>query len=394
MLRCTRRTVPAVLVAISLIFETATGERCSTSTLLLHCTSRCAGLDNASAVSSNPPPEQVLAPPQAELLAQLENEARSSGSVTFAQLAESGSPTFPSYPSDKNFTDQTAYAPAHRALTPDQLMALVGPAAAIEWTEVRKATFGCVDGRHAHAGVFSYGGDLGEFALALSVLEHVSQRPIGQAETTQLLEGWLKALGAAGGGFGACVDGAAVTSLGAAVGVADLDMSSPPEEARGALLLRVIAPEFVGNEHLKWQLHYPKTYATRRPLVEQVVRAFYGILWNKYHPSYATVRLHAMSGQRAERAVVPVHTSHWCGGEQGLAPILPSKSRGGSVFVYHPDAVAMRRDALVRYLSAVAAPAVDRIELGARVRTLGDGQAALTEKSLAGMLRSYSLLVK
>jgi len=378
----------AALITL-LVAAPAMAERCATSTLALHCVSRCAGLDNASATSSNPPPEQVLGPPNAELLAQLENEAKAPkrrGLSLFAQLAEGAN--------SNNFTDQTVYAPAHRALTPDQVMALVGPAAAIEWVPVRRAAFGCVDGRYASGGLYAYGGDLGEFALALSVLEHVGQRPIGQAETTQLLEGWLRQLNAAGGGFGACVDAAAAAALASTVGLPELDLSAPPEEARAALMLRLVAPEFVGSEHIKWLLHYPKTYATRRTLIEQLVRSFYGILWNVHHPAHDTVKLDALYGQRAERAVVHVHTSHWCAAEQGLAPNLPSKSRGGSFFVYHPDAVAARRDALVRYLAGVVSPPIDRAEFGGRVRTLGDGQAALTEKSLAGMLRSYSLMVK
>ena len=102
----------------------------------------------------------------------------------------------------------------------------------------------------------------------------------------------------------------------------------------------------------------------------------------------------AVAVEHAERAVVHVHTSHWCAAEQGLAPLLPSKWRGGSVLVYHPEAVASRRDVLVRYLSSTLAPPVDRVEFAARLRSLGDGQAALTEKSLAGMLRSYSVMIK
>ena len=97
------------------------------------------------------------------------------------------------------------------------------------------------------------------------------------------------------------------------------------EDVRAQLMIRVVAPEFVGNEHFKWLLHYPKTYATRTPLIEQVVRAYYGILWNAYHPQRAVLALDVLTGQRAERAVVHVHTSHWCAVEQHLAPTLPSR---------------------------------------------------------------------
>ena len=53
-----------------------------------------------------------------------------------------------------------------------------------------------------------------------------------------------------------------------------------------------------------------------------------------------------------------------------------------------------RREALVRFLSianSIGGSAVERADYEARVRTLGDGQAQLTEKALAGMLRGYSI---
>ena len=407
------RTLRYASLTFSLLLLPAlvSAERCATSTLVLHCTGRCAGVNASSVSSSNPAPEQVLAPPSADVLAQLENEAdgasgryqpRSRSFGLFAQLGEgkpqphAGSPTATTVPSALNFSDQTVYAPAHRAFTPEQLMALLGPASGVEWAPLAKSHLGCVDGRHATPGLYAYGGDLGEFALGLSVLEHVAQRQVGQAETTRLLEGWLRTLGESGGGFGACVDAAAASQLAAAVGLGSqpLELSNPPEEVRADVMVRLVAPEFVGSDHLKWMLHYPQTYATRTALVEQVIRAFFGILWNPYHPSKHTLALDTLSGARAERAVVHVHASHWCATEQRLAPTLPTKTRGGSMFIYHPDAVAARREALARQLAGSVTPPVASGELLARVKTLGDGQAALSEKALAGMLRSYALMVR
>ena len=220
---------------------------------------------------------------------------------------------------------------------------------------------------------------------------------MAQAETTRLLEAWLAKLGQAGGGFASCIDAAAAAQLAAAVGVTStepIDMASPPEEVRAPLMLRLVAPKFVGSPHLKWMLHYPQTYATRTPLVEQAIRAYFGVLWNAHHPLRAALALDTLGGAKAERAVLHVHASHWCAREQGLAPMLPSKAPGGAIFAYHPDVVAARREALVQLLAGSVTPPVERTELLARVQTLGDGQAALTEKALAGMLRSYALMVK
>lgn len=301
----------------------------------------------------------------------------------------------PTEPSDQAFTNQTVYTPTHRALSPDQLMAALGPTADVEWLPIETSMFHCADGRHSSSGLYAYGGDLGEFALVLSVLEHMGGAPIGQSETTRLFESWLHALHEKGGRFCSCIDASAVKQLAAAVGQdADLEMANPPEEARASLMLRVVAPEFVGVEHLKWMLQFSDTYATRRSLVEQLLRSFYGVLWNRYHPLHTAVHLHVITGARAERAVVHVHANHWCSVERGLAPALPSKTRAASLLLVHPDALAIRREAVMHHLSRVSALTVDVDEFSARVRTLGEGQGQLTEKALAGMLRSYELLFK
>ena len=60
----------------------------------------------------------------------------------------------------------------------------------------------------------------------------VGQRQIAQAETTALLEAWLRRLHEDGGAFAACIDGSAVAQLARAVSVpvTDLDMALPPED--------------------------------------------------------------------------------------------------------------------------------------------------------------------
>lgn len=139
----------------------AVSERCASSSLVLHCTSRCAGVNVTSFSSTNPPPEQVLAPPSAEVLAQLENEAdgvRAKKDVSrgrrafslFAQLAEGtapkdGSPSVPTTPGTANFSDQVAalYArlPNHPLLRPTPHVAHSVPSCA--WTLMLGCLRGC-----------------------------------------------------------------------------------------------------------------------------------------------------------------------------------------------------------------------------------------------------------
>jgi len=392
--------MPLALFVTSWLPALASAERCTAATFSLHCESRCAGV-NASALDPPQPPVEQVMPAVTSGGSSLRRWLRGGSPLVYGDTPQAGSPTTPSTPSDTNFTANTVYAPAHRSLSPTELMAFLGTPSSVEWVPMRQASLTCVDGRHANGGLYAYGGDLGEFALGLSVLEHVYSRALSQAETTHLLEGWLARVHAAGGQLGACIGAAAVAQLAASVGAPSLTtaeaykafITSPPDEARPLLMLRLVTPEFVGCDHLRWMLLYPSTYATRTALVQQLIRAFYTILWNQYHPDQAGLALRVPHGQRVDRAVVHVHASHWCATEQGLAPLLPSKTPGGSMLVVHKDAVRVRRAELCRYLGDTSSPVVDIEELCRRMGTLGDGQAALSEKALAGMLRAYALTI-
>ena len=247
-----------------------------------------------------------------------------------------------------------------------------------------------------------------------------------------------------------CTSAATVTQLAAAVGASAVDLAQPSEDLRPSLMLRLVAPEFVGSEHVKWMLQNPDAYTVRRPLVEQLIRSFYGVLWNEFHPFRRRVKLEVFTGAHAERAIARLHTGRWCTAEQGVAPALPTRSRLGSLFVHTPDAVTARRADLVTFFATRASPPVDAFEsaprrappatlsshsfdhlhptnphfhahtpviarpcaalccpptlyshpslsylaVRSRVAALGDGQAQLTEKAMTGMLRSYSMLIK
>ena len=56
--------------------------------------------------------------------------------------------------------------------------------------------------------------------------------------------------------------------------------------------------------------------------------------------------------------------------------------------------IELRRAELVTFFSQRVSPAVEPNELKQRISALGDGQGHLTEKAMAGMLRSYAVLVQ
>jgi len=397
-----------------LLLVTARADKCVVSSVVVHCETRCAGVNATSWASTNPPSLLLMSPTvsasaTSQLLAELEVEPGDSkglappGAAVFAELEAqvqepttieaphtAGLPVIPGAITASQITEQTIYGPIHEAITPDELMAFVGSADSVEWKSVKTAPFACVDGRFPNSELYAYGGDFGEFLLALTVYEQMLQKQLSQAETTYLFTKWL----GEGVGFAMCTDSVAVNALATAVGAHALDLARPPEEHAASLMLRVVAPEFVGDVHTKWMLQHPDTYAVRRALAEQLMRSFFGVLWNEFHPQRPKLTLHVLTGAHAERGLVKLHGSHWCWAEQGLAPALPSKTKAGSAFLYNVEAVTLRRSDLVAFFSTQVTPVVEPGEMMARARALGDGQAHLTEKAMAGALRGYTLLLK
>jgi hypothetical protein len=405
-----RRPALSALVLLGFAARCA-GDQCSVSTVVVHCESSCAGVNATSWASTNPPamllmnPKIASASEKSAVLAELEAESAPRSGLTppgmsmleleskpepTAEELSRGTPTFAGAVTAEQMTEQTIYAPVHEAISPDDLIGLIGPADKVEWSAVKSAPFACVDGRFANGELYAYGGDFGEFLLALTVYEQMLQKQLSQAETTYLFGKWL----GEGASFAMCTDAAAVTQLASAVGARALDLARPPEEHAASLMLRVIAPEFQGDEHTKWVLQHPDTYAVRRVLAEQLIRSFFGVLWNEYHPLRPKLTLHVLSGAHAERALVKVHGSHWCWAEQGLAPAMPAKTKLGSVFLYNVEAVTLRRSALVAFFSTQVTPVVEPGEMMTRMSALGEGQAHLTEKAQAGALRGYTVLFK
>ena len=214
-----------------------------------------------------------------------------------------------------------------------------------------------------------------------------------------------------------------------------LDMRRPPLEYQASLMVRSASPEYVGSEHIKWMLEQPKMYTVReaargraplgagrggaaphppsrlpaahpaprppapryqvrRELIAQLTREFFAILWNDYHPLHARLSLDVLGGPHVERALVRVRGGMWCAAEQGVVPAVAAKTRAGAAFVVSTQAIELRRAELVTFFSQRVSPAVEPNELKQRISALGDGQGHLTEKAMAGMLRSYAVLVQ
>jgi len=192
-----------------------------------------------------------------------------------------------------------------------------------------------------------------------------------------------------------CTDEKAVAQMFKAVGAPEMDLTSPPPDpTKNDLMMRVSSPEFVGSQHIKLMLMKPESYAVRKGLIEHLIRCFYAILWNEFDPLKPKLKLTVLKGLHVERAVVKTSPAEWCLTQQGLAPLVPGKTKTSSVFVTNPTAVAAFRSDLAKYMSVYASQPVAVDEMRLRMKTLGDGQSQLTRKSMAGMLRTYTVTLK
>jgi len=367
-----RRAARERMLLLHCMTLAGSAEHCSVSSLTVNCELRCSNVNLTSYYTSTELPPPV---PQVSR-------------ATFG-----GAMTPQADPVDEV---------AHDVLSPSQLASFVGAVSRVEWLPVSTLSFGCFDGRYANGAAFAHGGDFGELLLGLTALEHMLQRELSQAETASLFASWLESSDAP---FRLCTDSAAVAQLAIAVGAPPaapgrlaLDLSSPPLQLRAPLLVELVSPVHVGCEHTRRMLLSPESYAVRAALVEQLLRAFYSTLWNHQDPLRHQLRLDVLAGQHVEAAHLIVRSSHWCATEQRLAPLLPSKTRVGSAYVLTADAVAARRVEMASWLVSASSPLdatfLDPTEVVKRMAALGEGQALLSEKAIAGTLRTYSLLLK
>ena len=137
-----------LLLGALVLVACAAGDRCDVTTLVLHCESRCAGVNATSVSSSNPPNKFLLTPVEKPMFAQLEDgtgrrlrPAREVEAVDSAtaftelppapanRLSNDGSPALPStsVASTTDYTTNSAYAPTHEAMMPDQIVSAIGP---------------------------------------------------------------------------------------------------------------------------------------------------------------------------------------------------------------------------------------------------------------------------
>lgn len=257
----------------------------------------------------------------------------------------------------------------------------------------------CVDGRDHGALLGTPGGDGGELLLAMSALERVTGRRLGDDDVARILWARLDA-------FGRCAihtDIGAANRLIAAVrahpraarhvdGIEDTlswrrFWTRPPREAHDDLLELAIQPEHLGCGHLKLSLQQASDYGTRPELVSGFLRAFFRARWT----GSAETEYVPLPGGHAEGAVLRVRMPESIG-PFAFVPLVSPMCEGTQTFVAHPEvADAMRRLTVRLFDDTGDLPASCDDGLEAEIRELAGVQLGRTLRALASGLPIYDL---
>merc|ERR1719197_1121647 len=150
--------------------------------------------------------------------------------------------------------------------------------------KVSETSFMCLDDRVTQPSLFTPGGDLGEFVLALS--SYLQERdPTGRMMPSQevvdaLLLKYLQTIPSSRPMIH-CTDDRAISHLEAEVPLENLDLSAPPDHAKTSLLQKLTEVENHGDSHMRLLLKKPEWFQLNQYLVPMAIKSFYHLLWQQ-----------------------------------------------------------------------------------------------------------------
>ena len=160
--------------------------------------------------------------------------------------------------------------------------------------------FSCADHRVDYPGLFTFGGDLGEFINVCASIEDMSSVRLGLSDVANLLHGYLEGMHTDGKRvFYACTDDAALLRLAATA--ATVDPLAPKSHLELERMLSLVdRPQFIGSKHVRSMLKDAKGYGVREDIVRHAVTSFMRIRLDKSHPLHSKVMLASLSGAQQD----------------------------------------------------------------------------------------------
>jgi len=268
--------------------------------------------------------------------------------------------------------------------------------------KVSETSFHCMDDRVTQAGIFTPGGDFGEFVLALA--SYLQERdPTGQMLPSQevvdtLLLKYLETIPASRPMIH-CTDDRAIQHLEAEMPLENLDLTSPPDHAKASLLQKLTEVENHGDSHIRLLLKKPDWFQLNKYLVPMSVKAFYNLLWQQNSDAKSPLhkspklKLEVLVGQSDPQAFLEVSSGELCL-NGGMAPMLTPRTPQRSVLISHLDTVSLRREELAAFFTRIANASprkINKAQLHQRLDRHGWLSLETTGSRVASGLPFYTL---
>jgi len=284
----------------------------------------------------------------------------------------------------------------------------------IKLVPIASMPLACVDDRLPFPSLATPGGDLGEFIIALDA--YLDSTTARQKEATSITKGaapkrkltdemvqmyltnFMEST-SKDRSFIHCTDDRAVHHLEQELQVRSLDLNAPPEHVKENLLTHLTEAENQGDSHIRLMLEHPEWYHLAPDLVPTVLRAFYGLLWNKEPHA----RLLLLQGESKPKAFIEVSANPQCE-KAGMAPLIDPRmlpdgffmaiSAGMDAFISHMNAASARREELATFFARVANMTphkLDKASLKDRMDRHGYMALDTTGKRIAGDLPFFSV---
>lgn len=272
----------------------------------------------------------------------------------------------------------------------------------VKLAKVSETSFHCMDDRVTQASLFTPGGDLGEFILALS--SYLQERdPTGQMRPSQevvdaLLEKYVETIPSTRPMIH-CTDDRAIAHLEAEMPLENLDLSSPPDVSKASLLKKLTEVENHGDSHMRLMLKKPEWFQLNQYLVPMVVKSFYHLLWQQNSDpksrlyKSSKLKLEVLVGLSNPLGFLEVSSSKVCHAGE-VAPMLTPRTPQRAVLISHLDAVSLRRAELASFFTRIANASPRKInpkQLGQRLDRHGWLALETTGSHVASGLPFFTL---
>ncbi|XP_026191091.1 uncharacterized protein LOC113146822 [Cyclospora cayetanensis] len=262
-------------------------------------------------------------------------------------------------------------------LSASEVRSIWGQPSDATFANVSESHFACLDDRVTAPSLYTPGGDLGEFALALTAC--------GTAPNDAIILQILNAYVASVPGtrkFYHCTDDEALEHMESYLGVEGLDMFSPDPPTQAEITKALEQPRNVGDVHFRSMMKNPGWYdlppkeselvlaAPRDRLSTAVMKAFFAILWDSSNPNQPRMQLDVLAGKHGPQAFLEIATTEDCEAA-GVAPLLKARGRQARALVSHMNAVNARRKELAAFLTKNSFCSLSAEELASRMDRYG-----------------------